>query len=269
MDVHPGLGDATPQDVADAHRRDLEVQEQFGVRFVSYWISESPDKAFCLVEAPDEASLVRCHKAAHGLMPHQVVEVTSGALRGFLGDSTPGEGDRAMVGTEPDSGLRAIMFTDLAGSTDVSTSQGDDAAVALVRAHDDIVRAAIDAARGREIKHTGDGLLVSFVSVTAAVQAAIEIQQAAAAIDDVAIKIGLAAGEPVEDAADLYGAAVNLAARICAHAAGGEVLVSAAIHDLAIGKGLPFVPRGRVAMKGFPDPITIYAVDCTGTATAP
>ncbi|NND85017.1 MAG: DUF4242 domain-containing protein [Acidimicrobiia bacterium] len=261
MDVHPGLGDATPEDVAEAHRKDLEMQDEFGVRFVSYWISESPDKAFCLVEAPDEESLRKCHKAAHGLVPHQVIEVGSGALDGFMGQSTPGDGDRAMIDDQPDSGLRAIMFTDLAGSTDYSTSRGDDAAVALVRTHDHIVREAIAPARGREIKHTGDGMLISFASVTGAVQAAIDMQAACADHDDIAIKVGIAAGEPVEDAEDLYGAAVNLAARICAHAEGGEVLVSGAVKDLAMGKGLPFASRGSVAMKGFPEPIALFEVE--------
>ncbi len=263
MDVHPGLGDATPEDVAEAHRKDLEIQDEFGVRFVSYWISESPDKAFCLAEAPDEESLKRCHKAAHGLVPHDVIEVNSGALDGFMGQSSPGAGDRAMVDDAPDSGLRAIMFTDLAGSTDFSTSQGDDAALALVRAHDAVVREAIGPHGGREVKHTGDGMLVSFVSVTGAVQAAIAIQRAAVDQADVSIKVGISAGEPVEDSEDLYGAAVNLAARICAHAQGGQVLVSSAVRDLAVGKGLPFVARGSVAMKGFPEPIALFEVDCS------
>ncbi|NND84527.1 MAG: adenylate/guanylate cyclase domain-containing protein, partial [Acidimicrobiia bacterium] len=116
-------------------------------------------------------------------------------------------------------------------------------------------------AKGREIKHTGDGMLISFASVTGAVQSAVDMQRACEGHEDVAIKVGISAGEPVEDAEDLYGAAVNLAARICAHAAGREVLVSSAVKDLAMGKGLPFTGRGAVAMKGFPEPISLYEVN--------
>ncbi len=259
MDVHPGLGDATPEDVAEAHRRDLEVQDEFGVRFLSYWIAESPDKAFCLAEAPDRDSLVACHKRAHGLMPHNVVEVQAGVLEAFLGDTTTVD-DRATVDGAPDSALRAIMFTDIQGSTDVSTRLGDTAAVELVRHHDEVVRAAIEAARGREIKHTGDGMLISFVSVSGAVRAAVDIQRSCAD-DPMSIKIGLSAGEPVEDSDDLYGAAVNLAARICAHAAGGQVLTSGTVRDLAMGKGIGFTSQGAIGLKGFPEPVPIYEVD--------
>jgi class 3 adenylate cyclase len=230
---------------------------------MSYWISESPDKAFCLVEAPDAESLAACHKRAHGLMPHSIVEVDSGTIDGFLGDTEKDSGDRATLDGAPDSGLRTIMFTDLQGSTDVSVSRGDLEAVALVREHDDIVRSAVRVARGREIKHTGDGLLVSFASVIGAVRAAVEIQRSCAGRSDLRIKVGLSAGEPVEEADDLYGAAVNLAARICAHASGGEILVSGTVRDLAMGKDLPFSPRGAIALKGFPEPVTVYEVTWT------
>ena len=61
MDIHPGMGDATPEDVAEAHRRDLSVQDQFGVKFLSYWFSDDAEgKAFCLVESPDVESMVAC-----------------------------------------------------------------------------------------------------------------------------------------------------------------------------------------------------------------
>lgn len=260
MDVHPGLGDVTPEEVAEAHRRDLAVQDEFGVRFLSYWIAESPEKAFCLAEAPDKSNLVACHKRAHGLMPHNVIEVQPGVLSSFLG-STGTTDDRVTVDGVPDSALRAIMFTDLQGSTEVSTRLGDDAAMRLVRRHNDVARSAVGDAHGREVKHTGDGMLVSFISVVSAVQAAVEIQRATAGGDgDLAIKIGMSVGEPVEESDDIYGAAVNLAARICAHAAGGQILVSSTVRDLAIGKGFDFVPQGFVAFKGFPDPIGVFEV---------
>lgn len=270
MDVHPGLGDATADDVAEAHRRDLEVQGDFGVRFLSYWFADPQGKAFCLAEAPDPQALSACHKAAHGLMPHEVIEVEAPTLAQFMGPTETGPGDRVLVGGENDTGLRAIMFTDIEGSTDVSTAYGDDAAVELVRRHNAVVRSALDDWGGREVKHTGDGVLASFASVSRAVEASIAIQRRSAAADTdgpaLAIKIGLSAGEPVEDANDLFGASVNLAARICAHARGGQTLVAGTVRDLTIGKDLRFLPQGAIALKGFPDAVDLYEVDWQDTA---
>ncbi len=265
MDVHEGLGDATPEDVAEAHRRDLEMQDEYGVRFLSYWFSDPEGKTFCLVESPDVESLVRCHKVAHGLTPHEVIEVETPTLARFMGETENDATDRAMVDGRPDTALRAIMFTDIQGSTDVSTSLGDEVAVGLVRRHNEIVRDALDRFEGREVKHTGDGILSSFSSVSRAVEASIAIQRAGGGSTDdgpvLAFKIGLSAGEPVEESEDLFGASVNLAARICAHAGGGQTLVSGTVRDLAIGKDLRFVSQGAIGLKGFPDPVLLYEVD--------
>lgn len=265
MDVHPGLGDATPDDVAAAHSHDLSIQDQYGVKFLSYWFSDPEGKAFCLVDAPDVESLVACHKAAHGLMPHDVIEVQAPTMQQFMGRTDTDENDRVTVNGQADSALRAIMFTDIEGSTAVSTSQGDRAAVDLVRRHDVLVRAALDAHDGREVKHTGDGMFASFTSVLRAVRASVAIQQGSAADQqsdgpDLAVKIGLTVGEPVEDSDDLFGASVNLAARLCAHAEGGQTLTSGTVRDLAIGKGIDFLAQGAIGLKGFPDPVPLYEV---------
>ena len=265
MDVHPGLGDATADDVADAHRRDLEIQQEFGVRFLSYWFSDPEGKAFCLVESPDVESLVECHKKAHGLMPHDVIEVETPTLAQFMGTMEKTSNDRALIDGQPDSALRAIMFTDIQGSTDVSTRHGDAVAFELIQHHNTIVRDALDRSGGREVKHTGDGILASFVSVSRAVEASIAIQLSCAEEADtgpvLAVKIGISAGEPVEDSDDLFGASVNLAARICAHAAGGQTLVSGPVRDLAIGINHQFVGQGAIALKGFPEPVPLFEVN--------
>lgn len=264
MDVHPGLGDATPDDVAAAHRHDLEIQGEYGVSFLSYWFSDPEGKAFCLAEAPDAASLAACHKAAHGLMPHEVIEVAAPTLAQFMGDIANDDTDRVTVEGRPDTALRAIMFTDIEGSTAVSTSRGDQVAVDMVRRHDRVVTEALEACGGSIVKHTGDGMFASFTSVSRAVEASINIHRGVTELDSegpaLAVKIGLTVGEPVEDSDDLFGASVNLAARICAHAGGGQTLVSSTVRDLAIGKGIDFRPMGEIGLKGFPDPVPLFEV---------
>jgi class 3 adenylate cyclase len=133
----------------------------------------------------------------------------------------------------------------------------------VVRSHNRIVRACLSANGGREVKHTGDGLLASFVSVARAVQCAVDIQAAcrAGSTDPgFRVRIGMSAGEPVEESDDLYGAAVNLAARLCSVAKGGQILVSSAVKDLAIGKAHHFAPMDPMMLKGFREPVPLFEV---------
>jgi adenylate cyclase len=74
------------------------------------------------------------------------------------------------------------------------------------------------------------------------------------------VRIGLAAGEPVTERNDLFGATVQLAARLCARADPGSILVAGAVHDLALGKGYVFRSRGKLRLKGFDAPMQAYEV---------
>lgn len=262
MDVHPGLGDATPEEIEAAHRADLEVQDEFGVKWVSYWLNAPDGKSFCLAEAPDSASVKACHKASHGLMPHNVIELDATTMSAFLGPMNTDKSDRVLLDDgKLDTGLRAIMFTDIEGSTSISTERGDEAAVEAVRRHDEIVRTCLAEFSGSEVKHTGDGVLASFTSVTRALGAAAEMHRRCADIGTLRIKIGISAGEPVEESFDIYGASVNLAARICAQAAGGQTLVAGTVRDLAIGKSFGFSDIGEIDLKGFPEPVRLFSVE--------
>lgn len=162
------------------------------------------------------------------------------------------------------------MFTDIVGSTELTSKFGDDAAVMLLKAHNEIVRSALKDNRGAEVKHTGDGIMACFLSAAKAVRSARQIQEAierrnAEGIGHLlTVRIGISAGEPVEDADDLFGSTVQLAARLCASAKPGEVLVSSVITDLCLGKGLMFQDAGSRELKGFEQPVHTHAVQLTG-----
>lgn len=215
-----------------------------------------------------------CHMEAHGLQPHEIIEVDMPTLGMFLGDawqqSVPNQAMLAGPGSPPDTGLRAIMFTDMEGSTDLSSRYGDAVAVQALRLHDDVVRGAIAEKDGREVKHTGDGVFASFTSVTGAVEATMNIHRRLedAGSDEpersVKVRIGLSAGEPIADSDDLYGAAVNLAARICARANPRQTLVSGAVRELSIGKPFVYRDAGVVTLKGFQEPVQLYEVPWDG-----
>jgi class 3 adenylate cyclase len=128
------------------------------------------------------------------------------------------------------------------------------------------VREALGALGGREVKHTGDGIMACFVSTVAAVRCATQIQRALAEHEQVRrdmpvkVRIGAGAGEPVESHLDLFGSTVQLAARLCSHAQPEQSLVSNAVAELCIGKGLMFQDLGEVSFKGFDRPIRVHAI---------
>ena len=123
--------------------------------------------------------------------------------------------------------MRAIVFTDIRGSVAQTLELGDDGHMAVLRAHNDIVRRALEQHAGREVKHTGDGIMAAFGSISAAVEFAINAQRAfalwnAKSEPPLQVGIGISAGEPVTgDNDDLFGAAVQLAARLCGSAHAG------------------------------------------------
>lgn len=267
VDLHDDLGEVTEEDILAAHRRDLEIQDKHGVQFLTYWFNSPDGHAFCLVSAPTKDAAIACHKESHGLVPHKMIEVNRPTVTQFMGDWTMYVPDGARLdgpGSEVDTGLRAIMFTDLVGSTDMSSRLGDHRALETLRRHDEVVREALASTGGREVKHTGDGILASFTHVSRAIDAAVKIQSVFGAdsqeLAGINLRVGISAGEPVAESNDIFGAAVSMAARICAHASPGQILVSSAVRDLSIGKRFTFVDRGPIALKGFDEPIRLYEV---------
>ncbi|MCH8993479.1 MAG: alpha/beta fold hydrolase [Chloroflexi bacterium] len=164
------------------------------------------------------------------------------------------------------SGMVTILFTDMEGSTALAQRAGDAAAQEVRKAHNEIVRRALSAHGGNEIKHTGDGIMASFATASAALGCAIAIQRGVAAHkaehadSPLGVYVGLNAGEPIAEEGDLFGTSVDLAARICDHAEPGQILTSDVVRQLAAGKGFLFADIGDVVPKGFEDPVRLYEV---------
>jgi class 3 adenylate cyclase len=257
--------DFSPEAVVDAHRRDLEVADKHGVHFKTYWFDDERHSVFCLVNAPNKNSVREVHGEAHGDIPGEIIEVDENLVQAFLGrvkDPESADGRDPV----PDSPFRVIMFTDLKDSTQMATLYGDDKAMNILREHNDITRAALKSHHGHEIKHTGDGFMASFVTVSNAVGCSMDIQKGFAAHNtsepeaEMHLRVGLSAGEPVEHDKQLFGLAVNQAARICAAAEPDSILVAQVVHDLCIGKQIPFAELGEVTPKGFDKPVRLFEV---------
>ena len=265
LDCHDMSGKAA-EDVADAHCQDLAVQNKYGVRFLTYWFDSERKTGFCLIDAPDAETADRVHVEAHGGRADHVIEVDMAAVFAFLGRTSD---PRTPSGGPPrpkdfESAYRAIMFTDIVGSTEMTARLGDTRALELVHAHDSIVRGALAKTGGREVKHLGDGIMAAFARPATALDCARSIQRAfnefnAASRDAVSVRIGLHAGEPVVEGPDLFGTAVQLAARLCESAEAGAILVSREVCDAA-GVADDAMSLGPIALKGFAEPVPVFSI---------
>ena len=258
MDRHDTPG-ASAQEVAQAHASDVEVSAKHGVQFLSYWFDEDHGGVFCFAKAPGKDNLTAVHQESHGLLPNEIISVSEDDVLRFLGGIHDPVDD-----SELKSPFRTILFTDLEGSTSLLQEVGESQFMVLLTEHDLIIRRALVASRGREVKHTGDGIMASFEDVVSALECSVAIQDGfeARAADGAApslrVRIGLAAGQPVRHNDDIFGSAVNLASRICDSADAGHILVSDVVHDLALEEGYSFEKAGELALKGFAGPTRVF-----------
>ena len=257
MDRHdvPGV---KAEDVAQAHMSDVAAEARHGVKFLAYWFDPDQGEAFCLAQAPAAEALTAVHKETHGLIPNEIISVSEDNILRFLGKmNDPVEHTRG-------NPFRAILFTDLEGSTGLLESVGESTYMMLLTEHDLIIRRALVAARGREVKHTGDGIMASFDAVSNALDCALAIQdgfgrrRSEGTEADLRIRIGIAAGEPVDHNDDLFGSTVTLASRICAAADAGHVLTSEVVQELGQANGYSFDEGHERTLKGFATPTRLF-----------
>jgi class 3 adenylate cyclase len=173
-----------------------------------------------------------------------------------------------------DSVTRGFLFSDLRGYTSFVERHGAAAAVELLTAYRELVRAEVERFDGAEIRTEGDSFYVVFDSVAAAVRCGLGIARAAAAATEglerrIDVGIGIHAGETIETSEGFVGSPVNIAARVCALAAAGEVLVTETVRSLTQTLlQVRFVPRGRRKLKGIEEPVAVFAVEAVGEADA-
>ena len=212
-------------------------------------------------EIPDAQLAVLEGLALLPLTPEDL-ELVAGMFDEFIGEAQEAQADSGA--------FRTILFTDVEGSTSLTERLGDARARELLREHEQTTRGALKAHGGSEVKTMGDGFMASFSSATKALECAISLQQSFAqhnesANEPIKVRIGLNAGEPIAEddpggRGDLFGTAVNMAARIAAKAEGGEILASNVVRELVAGKEFLFADRGETELRGFEDPVKLFDV---------
>jgi len=240
-------------DLAGAVKAPTLVLKHSGIQFVTLEMSKDvaariPNAQLSVVEgawADDPKGLAR-----------RIAAFINGAKR----KSTSLPDQEVAPSYSPSRLVRTVLFTDLVGHTQMMSRLGDERGRAVLREHERITREVLKAHGGTEVKTMGDGFMASFGSVTRAVECAIAVQRAFAERNSSSVRVGLNAGEPIEEDGDLFGATVILASRIAAKADGGEILVADTVRGLCSGKGFLFADRGEFVAKGFEEPMRVYEV---------
>ena len=242
------------------------MQSEYDVQFLTYWFDEGRHTTFCLVLADSADLISTIHAKAHGSIPNDIAEVDQSEILSFMGriaDIPTGE----RQGKLPvDRGMRTIMFTDLVGYTSMTSRLGDDRAFKMLREHNTVVRDLLTRFGGREVKHTGDGVMASFDLADQAVHAAIGIRGGIANIsvpdidETLNIRIGMTSGEPLQEGEDLFGSVVNLASRLCDLAETNEILLSDDCRNELTETDFALASIGEVTIRGFDKPIYVSRV---------
>ncbi len=235
MDRHivPGI---EAQNAAEAHREDLRIQDKFGCRCMTYWVDEERGSAFCLIDGPDEASVKKMHDMAHGLIPHEIIQVNSNVVEAFLGRIHDPAG---YYGIDPnlkifnDPAFRIILVSSTKDTRLLKHSLGKDKATKLIAMYHEMMRSALQEYEGREVELEGEGFVASFVSVTQAVICALAVQKGLHVAGElIDLRIGLNAGMPVSKSKSLFGDTIEMAKHLCGIGPGNQIAMAAVIREI-------------------------------------
>lgn len=236
MDLHiaPGI---KPVEVAKAHALDVENQEKFGCRAMTYWFDRDEGTGFCLFDAPDEESVIQLHKNTHGLIPNEIIPVNSQVVEAFLGRIKDPEGyfepENPKLRVFNDPAFRIIMVTESMDERLLIQKLGKQKANELLKIHHSIIREQISKYEGREAELDEAGFVISFVSVMQAVECAQSILKSLhIAADLLEFRIGLHAGLPVNRSNRIFGKTISFAGFLCKIAHANKIILSSVIRNL-------------------------------------
>ena len=241
MDRHD-LNAVTAKDVAEAHREDLKIQHKYDCKGLTYWFDEKRGTAFCLVEAPNADCVKQMHDNAHGLIPHQIIEVESNVVNAFLGRIEDPQSDNFLDETKhpiiDESAFRIIMYISLKDIVLLKSTIDNDSAIKIINASRDIIQKSLNRYKGREVIKDSKRLIISFTSAASAVMCALEIQNDVKSTlsnnisQGISVKISLSAGTPVTGQNELFGETIQLAERLCEIANQQAVVISSEVRDV-------------------------------------
>jgi AraC-like DNA-binding protein len=236
MDIHmiPGVGAI---DVAEAHQKDVLIQQAYHCKCMTYWVDEARGVVFCLIDAPDKSTVEEMHRKAHGLIPNKIIDVKNEVVESFLGRiNDPENSEITDQGLKvfSDSAFRILLITEVSDTVLLRHSLGAEKAGELLKRHNDIIRKELSIHGGREVENAGQGFIVSFTSAAKAVACALEIRRKLSKEERglAGFKMAVSAGEPVSKSDRLFGDAIRMARRLCTLVNHDQVILASSVKDL-------------------------------------
>ncbi|WP_421870727.1 nickel-binding protein [Marinoscillum sp.] len=237
MDLHM-VPDAELDDVVEAHKMDVAVQDQYGCNCMTFWYDQFRGNAFCLIEAPDKEAVIEMHNEAHGLVPHKIMEVNSNLVAAFLGRIQDPKSLEGMSKTDikafySDPAFRVLLVTVSMDFKLLAYKEGNARAYELFSLQNEIVQEQIKSHEGQEIEMENNGFVASFITTKQAVQCAQAIQkQLHIAADILEFRAGLHAGIPVTNSEELFGEAIRYARHLCLFSRQRQMIISDKVNQL-------------------------------------
>jgi len=234
MDIHNAPG-VKAKDVAEAHRKDLLHQGEYGCNCMTYWIDEERETIFCLIDAVNKDAVKEMHSKAHGMIPNKIIEVSSSIVESFLGRiydpeeaSTSEEGLKVFI----DPSFRTLLVTKMTDPVLLQHQLGS--AGELINRHNKTIRKNLLLHGGSEVEHGGEGFIISFASAAKAVSCALAIQKDMPVPDATILgfKMGINGGEPIEKSNKIFGDTIQFANHLCAITNHSQVAVASRIKAL-------------------------------------
>ncbi|HTQ27375.1 MAG TPA: nickel-binding protein [Puia sp.] len=243
MDIHHVPG-AEALDLAEAHRKDMLIQDDYQCKAMTYWLDANRGVAFCLIEAPDKSIVEEMHRMSHGLVPHKVIEVRDDLVESFLGRITdPQDAALSANGLKvfSDPAFRVLLVTDRTDTLLLQHRLGRESADQLLKNQHAVIRQQLFNAGGREVEHSGHGFIASFASAATAVACALQIRENLSEEERnlAGFSMVINAGEPVEKKSDqLFGDTLQLARQLNSIIHQNRIVISAAVKAL-LGRDYP------------------------------
>ena len=236
MDVHIAPG-VKAKDVAEAHRKDLLHQEEYGCNCMTYWIDEERETIFCLIDAANKDAVKEMHRKAHGMVPNKIIEVSSSIVESFLGriydpDDVKTTEDGLKIFIDPS--FRILLVTKMTDPVLLQHQLGFEKTNEIIDRHNETIRKNLLLLGGNEVEHGGEGFIISFASAAKAVSCALAIQKDMPVIDTTILgfKIGINGGEPVEKSNRLFGDTIQFANYLCAITNNPQIAVASTVKNL-------------------------------------
>ena len=228
MDRHDVSADVTAEIVARLHQEDLKVQHLYGCKGLTYWFDEDRKTAFCLVEAPSKEALISMHNNAHGEVPHSVIEVDSQIVESFLGRiEDPKKAQNTVLNIINDPAFRIVMVLKL------NLKRAREPIKTIEIPFRNAIVEIMEKYKGRLVKKEPGYFLISFISVSSSIHAALAINDRfkQLGLSDLTFEVGLSAGVPVTKKESIFEDTIRMSEALC-HVTGRPIVITEEVRDL-------------------------------------